>query len=224
MTEGRISTGHEPAWSPDGQRLVFDVEGSSEQMSPGLYIVNADGSNLTKIVSPDGPVEGAFPVWSPDGTRIAWHTNCDIMTIRPDGSDKVMVLEHHELSGAGDPEMCVNMPMWSPDSQRFAFATFTLEPAIDPSIPGPFEYRFQIVNADGTGLIQLASFNLANSRMAGMRVAWLPNGHQLAFEVTEAGETRRYQMNADGSGEMVAIESIPEAWYPWHWPQWDKGK
>jgi hypothetical protein len=148
------------------------------------------------------------------------------MTIRPDGSGMVAVLDHRELSGAGDPEMCANRPMWSPDSQRFAFTTFPLAAHHDPTIPGPYEYRFYVVNADGTGLTELASFQLAYPRLGGVadvNVFWLPNGRQVALEVSEGERTRRYQMNADGSGEMVEIDSIPESWRPWYWPQWGGG-
>ena len=225
VTEGRISTGHEPAWSPDGQRLVFDENQNLEfdTVPAYLYIINADGTNRTQIVAPDGTAEGDFPVWSPDGSRIAWKYGCEIMTIRPDGSGMVTVLDHRELSGAGDPEMCANRPMWSPDSQRFAFTTFPLAAHHDPTIPGPYESRFYVVNADGTGLTELASFQLAYPRLGGVadvNVFWLPNGRQVALEVSEGERTRRYQMNADGSGEMVEIDSIPESWRPWYWPQW----
>lgn len=55
-----------PAWSPDGQRLVFasfvETEGGH------LYSVRPDGRNLTRITT-----KAAFydqPVWSPDGTRV----------------------------------------------------------------------------------------------------------------------------------------------------------
>jgi len=229
VTEGRISTGHEPAWSPDGQRLVFDENQNLEfdTVPAYLYIINADGTNRTQIVAPDSPAEGDFPVWSPDGSRIAWEYGCEIMTIRPDGSDIVTVLAHRELSGAGDPEMCANRPMWSPDSQRFAFTTFPLAAHHDPTIPGPYEYRFYVVNADGTGLTELVSFQLAYPQLGGVadvNVFWLPNGRQVALEVSEGERTQRYQMNADRSGEMVEIDSIPESWRPWYWPQWDKGR
>ena len=26
--------------------------------------------------------------------------------------------------------------------------------------------------------------------------------------------------NADGSGKPVEVESIPDSWFPWYWPQW----
>lgn len=54
----RLEPGHRPAWSPDGTRLVFVGEADS----PGLYVVNADGSGLVRIT--DDPADTA-PSWGP---------------------------------------------------------------------------------------------------------------------------------------------------------------
>ena len=53
----------EPQWSPDGRRLAFvrDEE---------IWIVEADGSRLTKVVAKPGG--GRDPQWSPDGRRLAF--------------------------------------------------------------------------------------------------------------------------------------------------------
>lgn len=53
----RLVLGHRPAWSPDGRRIVF-VGGVDAPA--GLYIVNADGSGLTRIT--DNPADTA-PSW-----------------------------------------------------------------------------------------------------------------------------------------------------------------
>jgi dipeptidyl aminopeptidase/acylaminoacyl peptidase len=225
LTEHRGSP-HEPAWSPDGQRLVFNAKfaklGQEESTPSSIYIINADGSNLTRLTPPEGPVGDFFPTWSPDGSRIAFQRSADIFTIRPDGSDLVRVLYHRDLSGAGDPEMYAGVPVWSPDSRRIAFVTFPADSAMEPPPPGPYEYRFYVVNADGTGLIQLASFKLEVPQWMWRYIVWSPDGRQVAFEVTvdANGTMRHYQMNADGSGQPAEIESIPESWFPWHWPQW----
>ena len=220
LTDGRISSGHEPAWSPDGQRLVFDENPNLESETAYLYTINADGTNRTPIVAPDGPAEGHFPVWPPDGSRIAWQSGCAIMTIHPDGSDKVKVFE-------SSPEFCVHRPMWSPDSQRFAFSTFPVAAHHDPSIPGPYEYHVYVVNADGTGLVRLHIFMLETGPRQGgpaVQVFWSPEGTQVTVEVRMDDQytMRYYLMNSDGSGEMIEVDSIPESWHPWYWPQWGR--
>jgi dipeptidyl aminopeptidase/acylaminoacyl peptidase len=53
-----------PAWSADGRRLAFDLEGRR------LGVMDADGSNV-RILSFPG-VAAARPAWSPDGTRLVF--------------------------------------------------------------------------------------------------------------------------------------------------------
>jgi Tol biopolymer transport system component len=43
-----------PSWSPDGKRIIFDTDTKGD-----IFIVNADGNNLSKVVS------GHSPHWSP---------------------------------------------------------------------------------------------------------------------------------------------------------------
>lgn len=74
--------GEQPDWSPDGNRIVF--ERTTGQTSRGfertfVYVVNADGSGLRRLVS------GADPVWSPDGRRIAFAKRGSLYTIGANG-------------------------------------------------------------------------------------------------------------------------------------------
>ena len=56
-----------PSWSPDGTRLCFvsTRDGNSE-----LYVMNRDGSNLTRLTN--HPAIDVSPTWSPSGTQIAF--------------------------------------------------------------------------------------------------------------------------------------------------------
>ncbi len=50
------------AWSPDGKRIAFQhYKGWTELAS--LYVMDADGGNLTMILKAAGPQEGGRPVW-----------------------------------------------------------------------------------------------------------------------------------------------------------------
>ena len=50
-----------PVWSPDGSRIAF--AGASEE-GFDLYVMNADGSDITKLT--DLPGDEITPAWSPD--------------------------------------------------------------------------------------------------------------------------------------------------------------
>ena len=56
----------EAAWSPNGQRIVFDAGNDTAR---NLYVMDTDGSNLRRITSK--AIYPALTGWSPDGKYIA---------------------------------------------------------------------------------------------------------------------------------------------------------
>jgi TolB protein len=105
-----------PAWSPDGTKIVFtslrddcaftDRAGCKNLDDIGeyhaLYVMNADGSNQTRVTE----VFGQFAVWSPDGEFIAFTPAPDgIYVMRPDGSDLTLI----EFEGL---DRDIQMPDW----------------------------------------------------------------------------------------------------------------
>lgn len=56
-------------WSPDGKQIAFHGFLPGAQNGPGLYVMNADGSNLHKVLD----VESIGTIkWSPSGSQIAF--------------------------------------------------------------------------------------------------------------------------------------------------------
>jgi WD40 repeat protein len=107
-----------PAWSPDGQRLVFqsDREGNQD-----LWIMNWDGSGLVRLTS--NPADDLMPAWSPDGGRIAF-------TSLRDGNSEIYVMPVPDPGELGDEASVVRLtdhpaddvrPAWSPTGRRIAF-------------------------------------------------------------------------------------------------------
>lgn len=58
-----------PVWSPSGGKIAFE---SGRNQDDAIYLMNADGSNQTRIGSDAYSYLGNQICWSPDGTRIAF--------------------------------------------------------------------------------------------------------------------------------------------------------
>jgi Tol biopolymer transport system component len=198
-----------PAWSPDGQVIVFSSERDRQPTPDGhipssLYIMKADGSNLVRLTSEDS--DDLFPTWSPDGSLIAFHHGCDLATINPNGSNLKMILLQSD-------NLCIDHPAWSPDSQRLVFDT-----RWPPSEP-IHNWTVYIVSAEGTGLSKFA----ARFQAWDVIPTWSPDGQQIGLRVdSDGGDTKYYLLNADGRGQPVDVPSIPDSSFSWHWPQWSE--
>lgn len=88
----------------------------------GIYIMNADGSELTLLYEhPGGTTPGWYltaPVWSPDGNRIAFAAesyNLEIHTINVNGSGLT------RLTNRGGNDM---NPAWNPAGNKLAFESY----------------------------------------------------------------------------------------------------
>jgi Tol biopolymer transport system component len=167
-----------PTWSPDGNRIAFNRVYYLGSQRSDLWIMDADGSNA-HIVSGTAPDYVFEPSWSPDGSRIAYSNLGQIITIRPDGTDRRVVIEG---VGGASPRA----PDWSPDGTRLAFfhrddfARDTLYTA----------------NADGSSPRRIAE----NSSYP----SWSPDGTKIAFSKYESfpGQSA-FIVNADGTDAHV---------------------
>ena len=114
-----------PAWSPDGNRIVFQGYWNSpdqevretrlgrvgRRAGSDIFMVGADGADLRRITN--DPYGNSGPVFSPDGSRIAYAStregNRDIFIVDTLGS------EPQRITDTPNRECC---PDWSPDGTR----------------------------------------------------------------------------------------------------------
>jgi eukaryotic-like serine/threonine-protein kinase len=111
----------QPAWSPDGMRLVFTSPCPGKQDSyPGsnLYILDLEDANA-EPVQITSSLEGDYdPAWSPNGKRIAF-------TSLRNGSPAIFVVNLDDLS-ASPQKLTKNLgaekhPAWSPSGTQLAY-------------------------------------------------------------------------------------------------------
>lgn len=118
----------DPAWSPDGTRIAFARFGEG-----GLFVMNADGSALTRLTARATGYE-ATPTWSSDSRQIAFRHNSEVVVIDADGGSARTLASPggtgainrggegaNKLAvGGGDP----SAPRWSPDGSRIVYALY----------------------------------------------------------------------------------------------------
>ena len=166
----------QPAWSPDGGRIVF-VRGDSVPTAlivrPGsLFVMNADGSNERRLTR--GWVD-ARPAWSPDAREIAFSRAKSFF-----GSSRgIWVMD----AAGGRPRELTHTagfldgaPAWSPDGTRIAFVRFTRDSPVNGRA------AIYLVNRDGSHLREVLRNRLFEIFSYGL--TWSPDGRTIAFETS----------------------------------------
>ena len=182
------------AWSPDGSRIAFSAITTTWDDGYGIFVVNADGSGLTRIDT--GGAAALYPVFSPDGSQIAFSSkrddNTDVSVMRVDGTGATRLTQHEANDG---------YPTWSPDGARIAFHT---------NRDG--NYEIYVMNTDGSDPVRLTDHPADD-----YNPAWSPDGSRIAFDSDrdEIEGDEIYVVGPDGSGLAQVVEKgVFPAWSP----------
>jgi Tol biopolymer transport system component len=153
--QGGISIDSPPSWSPDGQKIAFEIDqqaGGPYKKAIGIIDLTSQKASLL--------AEGESPSWSPNGNVIAFYDlkKRTVFTIKPDGSGKKRLFSPYSLLGGATWPGGLALPLlWSADEPIVGYNEITGE--------GP-AYSFSIRNLEN-GNRQRA---YSNSRLT--VVAW----------------------------------------------------
>lgn len=91
-----VQCGHQPDWSADGKRILFDSAGCSNLRKSEIFVVDVDGTNLIQLT--DNDFSDSYPKWSPDESQIAFVSNRDgnleIYVMNADGSGQTNLTQN----------------------------------------------------------------------------------------------------------------------------------
>src|SRR5262249_49563431 len=138
-----------PHWSPDGTRIVFELDHPTGEPLCSVMLMNADGSGLTDLTPGDLNGCDATPSFTPDGSRLFSEPFADIpftdatWSMNPPGADRHLI-----TSGTGSG---VTNPEVSPDGRKLSF--------LDANGQDLGQALFT-ASIGGTGLRQLTPFTL----------------------------------------------------------------
>jgi formylglycine-generating enzyme required for sulfatase activity len=183
-------------WSPSGRQIAFSA---GSEGAHGLYVINADGSDLRQVTSGEPGHMGV--VWSPDGEWIASSRGCDLWLVRPDGSEERVLFP-------APSETCLAALAWSPDGQELALMYWR----------GSLASEVWVINREGSDPRQFYTFEPPVE--SGGWVGWSPYGQRILCWL--ADERRGLLIQADGSGQAQEINWVPDWWGPRFWPQWGR--
>lgn len=190
------SADFDPAWSPEGQTIVFASQRRGLGIESAIYTVPVTGGQPQQIT--DGTVSHWHPEFSPDGQTIA--TTCyrnSICLMNRDGSNLRTILQSDGSSNFyWDPQ-------WSPNGSQLLILGRTQDTNGSGRVDGCDQSMLFIINQNGSGLQRISSGG--NYIFGG---DWSLDGTQIIYYAAwETGNGHECAYNDEAALGIIDVQS-----------------
>jgi dipeptidyl aminopeptidase/acylaminoacyl peptidase len=197
-----------PAWSPNGQRLLFDTGRVGDGVTR-IMLINPDGSGEEEL-----RIAGQQPSWAPDNDRFVYRgcdltgNRCGLWLARAIPAKAWETGQN--MLGPVLEEAAAAHPAWSPVGEQIVYQS-----------PAAGNWDLYLINADGSGQRQLTS----DPAIEGLPV-WSPDGQWIAYLSDAGGSWGIWLIRPDGSerrqlfGYDGGIYAIPKVVDPYGVRDW----
>jgi TolB protein len=191
-----------------------------------IYVIEQDGTNEARSIHAAENEEGA--VLSPDGEKIAFLSgefdqdldtgSIDVYVMDVDGTDRTKITT--STSVQDDLRTDRGQPVWSPDSERVAFTSYTVANPIPDSSEDsgnePVEEVNGIYVANASGLGDPSMISSSSGVGSPINLTWSPDGEKIAFynggiEVIKDDDNGQW----DRIGPTTFIDLTAQPTYSW---------
>ena len=176
-------------WSPNGQRIASVSEEND------IYVVNVDGSRLTKLFSGNFCKASNFKLaWLANNQTLVFTRACDGSTYDTPGSESLYrsdttgtqgtkLIQTWQIGGIPPKTEISSWLYLSPDGKQVAFIK---------------DREIYKMNTDGSGLTKLTQ-QPGDYTSGGTQLNWSPDDTQIAFFEGKYPQQQIYLLNADGT-------------------------
>jgi RHS repeat-associated protein len=156
----------QPSWSPDGSKIAFASDRDQAGFS-SVYVMNANGTNQTRLTTSSVGVLDQQPAWSPDGMKLAFISTRDSTVVTWDEwylgelvvKTKLLInKEVYVMNADGNAQVRLtntqgndDSPVWSGDGTKIAFRSDRDRNCCDPT------QQVWVMNADGSSQANLSN-------------------------------------------------------------------